>query len=70
MGDHLFTAMRHDTLKAIESGEKFLKALAGKPGKAATALHDSTQRLLDRLESELVKVEEAGAVPKSSCCVA
>ena len=32
--EELFRAVRHDTLKAIENGEKLIKALVGIPDKA------------------------------------
>jgi hypothetical protein len=49
----LMKAIKHDTLKAIDDGEKFLKALAGKTDRASEAMRDSTERLVEHLKEEL-----------------
>ena len=50
-------AVRHETLGAIDRGEKLLKALEGKSGKAIDALRDSTDRLVLKLKKELERWE-------------
>ena len=57
MEDELFKAMRHDTLKAIDTGEKLLKALAGKTGKASDSMRASTARFVQELKEELQEWE-------------
>jgi transposase len=55
--DELVRAVRHDTLKAIDDGEKLLKAVAGQKGKASEALEDATERLVKHLKEELERWE-------------
>jgi ElaB/YqjD/DUF883 family membrane-anchored ribosome-binding protein len=55
--EELFKAVRHDTLKAIDNGEKLLKALVGKSDKASEALRDGTGRLVKHLKEELERWE-------------
>ena len=57
MEEDLIKAVRHDTLKAIDNGEKLLKALKGKTGKALDALRESTERLVKHLKVELERWE-------------
>ena len=53
----LVRGVRHDTLGAIDSGEKLLKALGTEPGKGTHALRDSTERLVKHLKEELTRWE-------------
>ena len=55
--EELFRAVRHDTLKAIENGEKLIKALVGRSDKASEALRDGTERLVKHLKEELERWE-------------
>jgi len=55
--EELLKAVRHDMLKAIDNGEKLLKALGGKSDKASEALRDGTERLVKHLKEELERWE-------------
>jgi hypothetical protein len=55
--DELFKAVRHDTLKAIDNGEKLLQTLVGKSDQASEALRDGTERLVKHLKEELERWE-------------
>ena len=57
MEEELFKAMRHDTLQAIDNGERLLKALAGNTGKGNDAMRDSTARFVKKLKEELQQWE-------------
>lgn len=49
--------MRHDTLGAIENGEKLIRALGNEPEKGTNILRKSTERLVQHLKEELIRWE-------------
>jgi ElaB/YqjD/DUF883 family membrane-anchored ribosome-binding protein len=53
----LISGIRHDTLNAIDKGEKLLREFKDKPGQEADALHDATERLVEHLKKELERWE-------------
>ena len=53
----LVKAVRHDTLGAIDNGEKLIKALGNEPGKGTEILRKSTSHLVRRLKEELAQWE-------------
>jgi ElaB/YqjD/DUF883 family membrane-anchored ribosome-binding protein len=57
MEETLITGIRHDTLGAIDKGEKLLQEFTDKPGKEADALHDATEHLVEHLKKELERWE-------------
>ena len=62
--EELFRAVRHDTLKAIDNGEKLIKALVGKSDKASEALRDGTERLVKHLKEELERWKPSTRRPR------
>jgi hypothetical protein len=64
--EDLFKAVRHDTLRAIDNGEKLLKALGGKSDKASEALREGTQRFVKHLKEELERWETKYKKAKAS----
>jgi ElaB/YqjD/DUF883 family membrane-anchored ribosome-binding protein len=57
MKETLINGMRHDTLQAIEKGEKLLREIESEAGKEAKTLHDATDHLVDHLKKELERWE-------------
>ena len=57
MTDDLLKTIRHDTLKAIENGEAYLKAIANSPDKASEDMRDCTERFVKHLKEELERWE-------------
>lgn len=57
MNEELLKAIRHDTLKAIENGESYLKAIAGNTDKLSEEMQDSTERFVKHLKEELERWE-------------
>ena len=53
----LVKGVRHDTLGAIDSGEKLIRALGKEPGKGTEALRKSTKHMVQRLKEELTRWE-------------
>jgi len=53
----LVKAVRHDTLGAIDNGEKLIRALGNEPGKGTETLRKSTERLVRHLKEELTRWE-------------
>lgn len=53
----LVTGVRHDTLSAIDNGEKLLKALGEEGGEGTKKLRRSTKRFVRNLKEELVRWE-------------
>ena len=53
----LVKGVRHDTLGAIDNGEKLIRALGTEPGKGTETLRKSTERLVRRLKEELTHWE-------------
>lgn len=64
--EELVKAVRHDTLKAIDNGEKLLKAVAGQKDKASEGLEDATERLVKHLKEELERWESKYKKAKAS----
>jgi len=54
----LVRGVRHDTLGAIDSGEKLIKALGSEPGKGTERLRKSTKRMVRHLKEELTRWED------------
>ncbi len=54
----LVTGVRHDTLSAIDHGEKLLKALGEEGGDGTKKLRRSTKRFVRNLKEELVRWED------------
>ncbi len=54
----LVRGVRHDTLGAIDSGEKLIKALGAEPGKGTERLRKSTKRMVRHLKEELTRWED------------
>jgi ElaB/YqjD/DUF883 family membrane-anchored ribosome-binding protein len=57
MEETLISGIRHDTLQAIDKGEKLLREVGAKAGKEAERLHDATDHLVDHLKKELERWE-------------
>ena len=53
----LVKAVRHDTLGAIDNGDKLIRALGNEPGKGTETLRKSTERLVRHLKEELTRWE-------------
>jgi ElaB/YqjD/DUF883 family membrane-anchored ribosome-binding protein len=53
----LVKAVRHETLGAIDNGEKLIRALGNEPGKGTETLRKSTKHLVRRLKEELTRWE-------------
>jgi len=53
----LVKAVRHDTLGAIDNGEKLIEALGKEPGKGTETLRKSTKRMVKHLKEELTRWE-------------
>lgn len=53
----LVRGVRHDTLSAIDHGEKLMKALGEEPGKGTERLRKSTKRMVRHLKEELNRWE-------------
>lgn len=53
----LVKGVRHDTLGAIDNGEKLIRALGNESGKGTETLRKSTERLVRRLKEELTHWE-------------
>jgi ElaB/YqjD/DUF883 family membrane-anchored ribosome-binding protein len=53
----LVKGVRHDTLSAIDHGEKLIKALGEEPGKGTERLRKSTKRMVRHLKEELNRWE-------------
>ncbi|MCP4781192.1 MAG: hypothetical protein GY877_10785 [Hyphomicrobium sp.] len=53
----LVKCLRHDTLGAIDSGEKLIKALGAESGKGTDRLRKSTKRMVRHLKEELNRWE-------------
>ncbi len=53
----LVKAVRHDTLGAIDNGEKLIRALGSESGKGTETLRKSTERLVRHLKEELTRWE-------------
>ncbi len=53
----LVKGVRHDTLGAIDNGEKLIRALGEEPGKGTEALRKSTKRMVKHLKEELTRWE-------------
>lgn len=53
----LVRGVRHDTLSAIDHGEKLMKALGAEPGKGTERLRKSTKRMVRHLKEELSRWE-------------
>jgi ElaB/YqjD/DUF883 family membrane-anchored ribosome-binding protein len=54
----LVKAVRHDTLGAIDNGEKLLAALGEADGKGSDKLRRSTKRFVKHLKEELARWED------------
>jgi ElaB/YqjD/DUF883 family membrane-anchored ribosome-binding protein len=54
----LVKGVRHDTLSAINHGEKLIKALGAESGKGTERLRKSTKRMVRHLKEELNRWEE------------
>jgi hypothetical protein len=54
----LVKAVRHDTLGAIDNGEKLLQALGAAEGKGTDKLRRSTKRFVKHLKEELTRWED------------
>jgi len=54
----LVNAVRHDTLGAIDNGEKLLSALGDEGGKGTDKLRRSTKRFVKHLKEELMRWED------------
>jgi len=54
----LVKTVRHDTLGAIDAGEKLITALGKEDGKGADKLRRSTKRLVKHLKEELARWED------------
>ena len=64
MEEELFKAMRHSTLEAIDKGEKLLKALIGKTGKASNVVRESTERIVQKLKKNSSDTKRNTRKPK------
>jgi len=53
----LINGIRHDTLQAIETGEKLLREVESNVGKEAETLRDATDHLVEHLKKELERWE-------------
>jgi ElaB/YqjD/DUF883 family membrane-anchored ribosome-binding protein len=53
MKETLISGIRHDTLQAIEKGEKLLREVGSEGGKEAETLRDATDHLVEHLKKEL-----------------
>jgi hypothetical protein len=53
MKETLISGIRHDTLHAIEKGEKLLREVGSEGGKEAETLPDATDHLVEHLKKEL-----------------
>ncbi len=53
----LVKGVRHDTLGAIDNGEKLIKALGDESGKGTERLRKSTKRMVRHLKEELTRWE-------------
>lgn len=53
----LVNGVRHDTLGAIDNGEKLIQALGDEPGQGTETLRKSTKHLVRRLKEELTRWE-------------
>jgi hypothetical protein len=53
MKETLISGIRHDTLQAIEKGEKLLREVESEGGKEAETLRDATDHLVEHLKKEL-----------------
>ena len=51
-------AVRHDTLGAIDNGEKLLAALGDETGKGTDKLRRGTKRFVKHLKEELTRWED------------
>jgi ElaB/YqjD/DUF883 family membrane-anchored ribosome-binding protein len=54
----LVRAVRHDTLGAIDNGEKLLAALGDAGGRGTDKLRRSTKRFVKHLKEELARWED------------
>jgi hypothetical protein len=54
----LVKAVRHDTLGAIDSGEKLVAALGDEGGKGTDKLRRSTKRFVKHLKEELMRWDD------------
>lgn len=54
----LVRAVRHDTLGAIDNGEKLLAALGDEGGKGTDKLRRATKRFVKHLKEELARWED------------
>jgi ElaB/YqjD/DUF883 family membrane-anchored ribosome-binding protein len=57
MEETLINGIRHDTLQAIEKGEKLLREVESKAGKETETLRDATDHLVEHLKKELERWE-------------
>ena len=57
MEETLINGIRHDTLQAIETGEKLLREVASNVGKETETLRDATDHLVEHLKKELERWE-------------
>jgi hypothetical protein len=57
MTDDLLKAIRHDTLKAIENGEAYLKTIAASHDKTSEDMQECTERFVRHLKEELERWE-------------
>jgi len=57
MEETLINGIRHDTLQAIEKGEKLLRELESKAGKETETLRYATDHLVEHLKKELERWE-------------
>lgn len=62
----LLKAVKHDTLKAINNGENYLKSLGGKADRASEMMRDSTERLVKHLKEELERWDSKNKKAKVS----
>ncbi len=53
----LVKSVRHDTLGAIDAGEKLLKALGRRKARGTATLRRSTERFVKHLKEELTRWE-------------
>ena len=53
----LVKGVRHDTLGAIDNGEKLIRALGNEPGKGTETMRKSTERVVRRFKEELAHWE-------------
>ncbi len=53
----LVKAIRHETLSAIDSGEKLLQAIGDEPGRGTETLRQGTQHFVRRVKEELARWE-------------